>query len=85
MRLIVDLIGWTGAAALLLAYGMVSFKRLPADSGHYQLLNAFGSCCLIVNTAYYRAYPSTFVNIIWILIAILASINARRKPAGATS
>ena len=85
MRLIVDLIGWIGAGALLLAYGMVSFKRLRADSGRYQLLNAFGSCCLIVNTAYYRAYPSAFVNVIWILIAILASVNARRKPAGTTS
>jgi hypothetical protein len=85
MKLLVDLIGWIGAGALLLAYAMVSFKRLRADSGRYQLLNALGSCCLIVNTTYYRAYPSAFVNVIWILIAILASISARRKAAGAGS
>jgi hypothetical protein len=85
MRLIVDLIGWTGAGALLVAYGLVSFRKLGADSGRYQLLNALGSCCLIVNTAYYRAYPSAFVNVIWILIAILASMKARRKPAGVGS
>jgi hypothetical protein len=82
MKLIVDLVGWIGAGTLLLAYAMVSFKRLRADSGRYQLLNAFGSCCLIVNTTYYRAYPSAFVNVIWILIAILASINARRSATG---
>jgi hypothetical protein len=85
MKLTVDLIGWIGAGALLFAYAMVSFKKLRADSGRYQLLNAVGSCCLIVNTTYYRAYPSAFVNVIWILIAILASINARRKSAGAGS
>jgi hypothetical protein len=85
MKITVDLIGWAGAVALLFAYAVVSFGRLRADSSRYQLLNAFGSCCLIVNTAYYRAYPSTFVNIIWIMIAILASINARRKLTGAGS
>lgn len=77
MKLTVDLIGWTGASLLLLAYGLVSFKKLQADSGRYQLLNVVGSCCLIVNTAYYRAYPSSSVNAIWILIAIVALIKAR--------
>jgi hypothetical protein len=77
MKLTIDLIGWIGASLLLLAYGLVSFKRLQADSGYYQLLNVVGSCCLIVNTAYYRAYPSSSVNAIWILIAIMALIKAR--------
>jgi hypothetical protein len=77
----VDLVGWMGAALLLAAYAMVSFRKLRADSGSYQLLNAIGSCCLIVNTVYYRAYPSAFVNVIWILIAILASIRARQRQA----
>jgi hypothetical protein len=77
MKLTVDLIGWIGASLLLLAYGLVSFKKLQADSGRYQLLNALGSCCLMVNTAYYRAYPSSVVNVIWILIAIAALMKAR--------
>lgn len=70
---------------LLTAYAMVSFKKLRADSGYYQLLNAIGSCCLIVNTVYYRAYPSAFVNVIWILIAILASIRGRSRQAAGGS
>ena len=75
MKLSVDLIGWLGAVLLLLAYALVSFKKLRVDGGHYQLLNAVGSCFLIVNTVYYRAYPSSFVNVIWILIAIVALIK----------
>jgi hypothetical protein len=83
-KLAVDLVGWMGAGLLLTAYAMVSFKKLRPDSGYYQLLNAIGSCCLIVNTMYYRAYPSAFVNVIWILIAILSSIRTRRQQSTAT-
>jgi hypothetical protein len=82
-RLIVDLVGWLGAGVLLLAYGLVSFKKLSVDSGYYQLLNVVGSCFLIVNTVYYRAYPSALVNLIWIIIALLASYRMRSRAARA--
>jgi hypothetical protein len=81
-RLSVDVVGWLGAGLLLIAYGMVSFKRLRADSGYYQLLNAVGSSFLIVNTVYYRAYPSAFVNLIWIIIAIAASYHMKSRSSG---
>jgi hypothetical protein len=77
----VDIVGWLGAGLLLLAYGLVSFQKLRASSGHYQLLNAAGSCFLIVNTFYYRAYPSAFVNLIWIIIAVVASYRMRLRSA----
>lgn len=82
-KLAVDLVGWLGAGVLLLAYGLVSFKKLRADSGSYQLLNVVGSCFLIVNTIYYRAYPSALVNLIWIVIALLASYRMRSRAANA--
>jgi hypothetical protein len=79
----VDVVGWVGAGMLLIAYALVSFKKLRADSGHYQLLNVVGSCFLIVNTVYYRAYPSALVNLIWIIIALLASYRIRSRAASA--
>lgn len=79
LKLTVDLVGWLGAGLLLTAYGLVSFKKLRPESGIYQMLNATGSACLIVNTLYYRAYPSAFVNVIWIMIAISASYRLRRR------
>lgn len=85
MKLAADAIGWLGAVLLLTAYGMVSFHRLRADSLRYQLANAFGSCCLIINTMYYRAYPSAFVNVIWIVIAIAATLRARNVRSSAAS
>jgi hypothetical protein len=73
-----DAIGWVGAAALLVAYAMVSHKKLEGDSATYQLLNVSGSLLLAANTIFYGSYPSTFVNLIWAGIAVF-SIAARRR------
>jgi hypothetical protein len=75
-----DAIGWVGAVALLIAYALVSFKKLEGDSAAFQLLNIGGSIFLAANTIFYGSYPSTFVNLIWAGIAIF-SIAARRRLA----
>ena len=76
----VDAIGWVGAVALLIAYALVSHKRMEADSSTFQLLNIGGSLLLAANTIFYGSYPSTFVNLIWAGIAIVA-IATRRRAA----
>ena len=73
-----DAIGWVGAAALLIAYAMVSHKKLQGDSGTYQLLNISGSVLLAANTIFYGSYPSTFVNLIWAAIAIFSIVTRKR-------
>ena len=83
MKLIIDLLGWAGAFLLLGAYGCVSFRKVRADSVLYQVINGLGSCFLVVNTVYYRAFPSAFVNVIWICIAVSAGIRMRRHAQGA--
>lgn len=75
-----DAVGWVGAALLLVAYAMISSKKLEADSNAYQFLNVIGSLFLVANTIFYRAYPSSFVNVIWAGIAVL-SITTRRRPS----
>jgi len=75
-----DAIGWVGAVALLIAYALVSAKRLEGDSAAFQLLNISGSILLAANTIFYGSYPSTFVNLIWVSIAVF-SIAARRRLA----
>ncbi|OGU10144.1 MAG: hypothetical protein A2W29_05255 [Gemmatimonadetes bacterium RBG_16_66_8] len=70
MNLFVDVLGWIGAAAVLVAYWMVSTHRVGGSAASYQILNAVGSVLLLVNTLYYGAYPSTFVNAAWLAIAL---------------
>jgi hypothetical protein len=78
-NLLIDVTGWIGVVALLLAYGLVSTRRMEGDSVAYQALNAIGAALLIVNSFYYGAYPSVGINVIWIGIAVYA---LGRKRAG---
>ena len=77
-----DAIGWAGAAALLVAYAMVSSNRLEGNSTAYQFLNIVGSILLAANTVFYRAYPSSFVNLIWIGIAVFSIATRKRLSSG---
>jgi len=79
MQISIDVIGWLGALLILIAYGLISFKKIEGDSLKYQLLNVFGSIFLIVNTYYYGAIPSTLVNIIWAIIAVFAIVTIKRN------
>jgi len=71
-HLLVDIVGWIGAVALLAAYGLISTRRTEGDALLYQLLNLAGSGLLMVNSFYYGAYPSSGVNIVWVGIALYA-------------
>ncbi len=77
--LLFNLVGWAGAFLMLLAYALVSFKKLKGDSEIYQWLNIAGSILLVVNTIYYGAYPSSFVNIAWTIIAFAAILTIKRR------
>ena len=82
--MIIDIIGWMGATAVLGAYAMVSSGRAEAGSWRYQGLNLAGAAGLMLNTAYYAAYPSTALNVVWALIAAAAMwrlFAARRRVA----
>ncbi len=77
-NLTIDVIGWSGVTALLIAYGLVSTKKLEGDSTIYQLLNLAGSILLIVNSFFYGAFPSVGVNVAWVGIAIFALTRRKR-------
>jgi hypothetical protein len=77
-----DAIGWTGATLLLIAYAMVSSKKVEGNSVVYQLFNIIGSLLLAANTIFYRAYPSSFVNLIWMAIAVFSIATSRRLSSG---
>jgi hypothetical protein len=70
--MLIDVAGWMGVVALLVAYGLVSTKRIEGDSVVYQMLNLVGAGLLIANSFYYGAYPSVGINVIWIGIAVYA-------------
>jgi hypothetical protein len=74
----IDVLGWLGSAAVVTAYCLISLQKLRSHSRVYQWLNLVGSVGLAVNTGYHRAYPSTIVNLIWLLIACSTLIRIWR-------
>ncbi len=77
-QVVVNIIGWLGSVAVILAYALVSTRRAKGDSFVYQALNLVGALFLIVNTIYYGAYPSTVVNLVWVGIAVFSLIRGAR-------
>ncbi len=47
----IEVVGWVGALAVLLAYGLVSADRLSSRSRSYQLLNVGGAVGLVINSS----------------------------------
>jgi len=78
-NILIDIVGWAGVIALLVAYALVSTKKVAGDALTYQLLNMAGGAFLIVNSAFYGAYPSVGVNVAWIGIAIFAIARKARQ------
>lgn len=79
MNLTIDIIGWIGSAILVTAYWLNSKNKINAQTAIYQLLNIIGSLSLMVNTLYYSAYPSSAVNVVWLLMGIFHIITILLK------
>lgn len=74
-----DIVGWIGSLGLLTAYGLNSYQKIKSNSYTFLLLNLFSGLCLIVYTVYYKTYANTFLNIVWVIVAIPALIALSRK------
>jgi hypothetical protein len=72
MEIFVSMLGWIGSLLVIGAYGLNSYQKIKSDSLVFQLMNLAGGILLIINSVYKEAYPFTFINTVWVLIAILA-------------
>jgi hypothetical protein len=77
--LIVEVIGWSGMLLILIAYFLITMKKVERDSKLYHGMNLLGSITLGYNTLVNMAYPSTFLNVMWILIAIYGLTQGFKK------
>jgi len=70
MQLLIDVMGWAGTILYLIAYALISLKKVEGDSNLYQGINILAGLLLITNSFYWRAYPSSALNLAWIGIAV---------------
>jgi len=79
MKLLIDVIGWIGSVLVIAAYGLNSYQKIRSDSLWFLALNLIGGIFLIVYSVYYTAYANTFINVVWVIIAIPAMIKLISK------
>lgn len=72
---IIEIIGWYGAVAIILAYGLNSFSFLNQTNLFYQLLNLTGGIGILTISFYKRTYQPGVLNIIWTIIALVAILK----------
>ena len=72
MKLFIEIYGWYGAVAIVLAYALVSFGALSPTGLLFQLLNATGALGIVLVSFYKKAYQPGVLNIIWTFIALVA-------------
>jgi len=66
----IEIIGWFAATLLLAAYALLTMGRVTARSKLYQWLNLLAGAGLIVNSGWNGAYPSVFINVVWVAVAL---------------
>jgi len=70
MGIIIEVLGWIASVLIVGSYALNITGKLPASSKTYVLANIIGGIFFVVNTYYHKAYPSMFVNVVWVIIAI---------------
>jgi len=70
MGIIIELLGWIASVLIVGSYALNITGKLPASSKIYVLANIIGGVFFVVNTYFHKAYPSMFVNVVWVIIAI---------------
>ena len=71
MEILIEIIGWLGSFLIILAYILISSKKLQSDGFVYQLMNLFGALFLGINVFYEQAWSVLPVQITWGLVAII--------------
>lgn len=82
--MVIAAVGWIGALAVLIAYGLNHRGRMQPHDTSYLVLNTVGAIGLLISCAAAGAWPSAVVNLIWLAIgvpSIVGAIRARRSRA----
>jgi hypothetical protein len=85
VQIAVEVVGWTGALLILLAYVLVTVGRLTGQSLAFQWMNLLGAAGFIINGWWHRALPSTALNVVWMLIAAVALWRLWKRRGSSTS
>jgi hypothetical protein len=77
-KILVEVFGWYGTLAIVIAYALNSFSVLASNSFVYQSLNLTGALGIVAISFYKKTYQPGVLNLVWALIAAVTIINILR-------
>lgn len=84
MDIVLEIVGYVGAVAILAAYFLLSIGKIT-NGRAYHALNLAGALGLLINGAVHAAWPSVILNVVWTAIAIFSLVQlARKRPANSS-
>jgi hypothetical protein len=76
---LITVLGWVGAVAGLLAYGMVTKGRWTAGSRAFQLTNVTAAALMLMVAAVNGVWPSVAANAAWVVVGGQALMTLRAQ------
>lgn len=68
--IIIEIIGWVGAALILASYILLSNGKLHGQSPTYQWMNVVGAAGFVLNSGWNGAIPSAALNVVWMAMGL---------------
>lgn len=68
--ILIEALGWAGAALILASYILLSNGRLQGQSAVYQWMNVGGAIGLVINSGWNGAIPSVALNVVWMAMGL---------------
>lgn len=70
LKFTIEVIGWVAAALMLSAYLLLTAGKISGHSRIYHWLNVMSGAGFIINSGWNGAYPSAFINVVWMMIGL---------------
>jgi len=77
--LFTEILGWVGMICALLAYFLISNKKVLPESKLYQIINFIAAISLMINAIKHKAWAFVGLNIIWAIIALKVLLEIYKK------
>ena len=71
----IEAVGWLGTGLIILAFALISYDFIDAQSYIYLGMNLVGAMGVVAVSLWKRVYQTVILNIFWIGIAAIAAIK----------
>ncbi len=79
MEILIQIAGWSGMMMVVLAYYLISHKKIDAHSKYYQLLNLLGAIGVGIDVFHQKSWSAFALQIIWGIISLTAIFKTTRN------